>query len=52
MFYWYFPSFSDPKNDPLVFWLSGGPGCSSSMALFTENGPFEIYKNNLTLHMR
>lgn len=42
MFYWLFPSRSDADKDPLVIWLSGGPGCSSSLAIFHENGPMEI----------
>ncbi|GFP79690.1 serine carboxypeptidase-like 48 [Phtheirospermum japonicum] len=36
------------KNDanaPVVVWLSGGPGCSGSLALFYENGPFHLTKN-------
>lgn len=42
MFYWMFESQSDPKNDPLVLWLTGGPGCSGMLALFFENGPYTV----------
>ncbi|KAE9361951.1 hypothetical protein PF008_g526 [Phytophthora fragariae] len=41
-FYWYFESRSQPSTDPLVLWLTGGPGCSSMMALLTENGPCHV----------
>ncbi|KAE9593175.1 putative carboxypeptidase C [Lupinus albus] len=44
MFYFFFESRTN-KDDPVVIWLSGGPGCSSSIALFYENGPFKIAKN-------
>lgn len=36
---------TNPDTDPLVFWLTGGPGCSSEVALFYENGPFTINQN-------
>ena len=42
MFYWLFPSRQDPDKDPLVIWLTGGPGCSSELALFVENGPMRV----------
>lgn len=47
MFYFFFES-RNSKNDPVVIWLTGGPGCSSELALFYENGPFQI-SNNLSL---
>jgi cathepsin A (carboxypeptidase C) len=42
LFYWWFQSRNQPSTDPLVLWLTGGPGCSSELALFEENGPFKI----------
>merc|ERR1712166_305485 len=38
-----FDSRQETKDtDPLIMWLSGGPGCSSEIALFEENGPYKI----------
>ncbi len=42
MFYWLFRSKGTPDTDPLVLWLTGGPGCASEVALFFENGPYTI----------
>ncbi|KAK9879924.1 hypothetical protein WA026_008428 [Henosepilachna vigintioctopunctata] len=51
LFTWFFPSESDPLNDPVVVWLQGGPGSSSLFGLFGENGPFEM-KNEKEVNLR
>merc|ERR1712227_36951 len=43
-FFWLLESRSNPTTDPLIVWLTGGPGCSSQMALLKENGPCNINK--------
>jgi cathepsin A (carboxypeptidase C) len=48
MFYWMFRSRTNPSKDPLLVWLTGGPGCSSELAVFYENGPFTI-NDDMTL---
>ena len=43
-FYWFFESRNEPSTDPIVLWMTGGPGCSSAIALFHENGPCHVNK--------
>uniref|UniRef100_A0A1J3E7R1 Serine carboxypeptidase-like 13 n=4 Tax=Noccaea caerulescens TaxID=107243 RepID=A0A1J3E7R1_NOCCA len=51
MFYYFIKSENNPQEDPLLIWLTGGPGCSSLFALLFENGPlalkFEVYNGSL-----
>ena len=48
LFFWYFPSQQD-SSAPLLIWLNGGPGVSSMLGLFWENGPIMLGKRkNIT----
>ncbi|KAF0698417.1 Aste57867_10946 [Aphanomyces stellatus] len=44
-FYSFFESRHNPATDPLVVWLEGGPGSSSTWAMFNVNGPCFIGDN-------
>ncbi|KAI3611512.1 hypothetical protein WG66_002067 [Moniliophthora roreri] len=49
LFFYFFESRSDPINDDVIFWTSGGPGGSSAVGLFTELGPCRIIGPNETV---
>jgi len=51
LFYWFVESQSNPKSDPVVLWLNGGPGCSSLDGLLTEHGPFLVNEDGKTLRV-
>lgn len=44
--YTFLESTNDPSTDPVLLWSNGGPGCSSLLGLFAENGPYILDNNN------
>jgi Serine carboxypeptidase len=42
MFYFFFEARNNSDTGPLALWLTGGPGCSSELAVFVENGPYAL----------
>ncbi|KAI3842726.1 hypothetical protein MKW98_015393 [Papaver atlanticum] len=49
LFYYFFKSEGNPKEDPLILWLAGGPRCSALSAVIFEIGPvYMTHGENIT----
>ncbi|XP_056160714.1 serine carboxypeptidase-like 2 [Syzygium oleosum] len=46
LFYYFIESERSPKDDPMMLWLTGGPGCSSLSGLIYEIGPLNFNYDN------
>ncbi|KAG8639571.1 hypothetical protein MANES_14G155200v8 [Manihot esculenta] len=46
LFYYFVESERSPSLDPLMLWLTGGPGCSVLSAFFYESGPVAFNYSN------
>ncbi|KAF8038448.1 hypothetical protein BT93_B1097 [Corymbia citriodora subsp. variegata] len=46
LFYYFIESERSPEDDPLLLWLTGGPGCSALSGLLFEIGPLQFDYSN------
>ncbi|KAL7603805.1 hypothetical protein Lser_V15G15633 [Lactuca serriola] len=55
LFYYFVESERNPEEDPLLFYLTGGPGCSAIITFFYQIGPlsfnFDNAPENITISL-
>ncbi|KAI6145134.1 Alpha/Beta hydrolase protein [Pisolithus tinctorius] len=51
MWFWFFEARNSPETAPFTLWLNGGPGCSSMIGLFQENGPCKVNPDGETTYL-
>ncbi|XP_056695950.1 serine carboxypeptidase-like 18 isoform X6 [Spinacia oleracea] len=52
LFYYFIKSERDPEKDPLMLWLTGGPGCSALSGLVLEIGPLNFNTSACNWHSK
>ncbi|KAH0831251.1 Alpha/Beta hydrolase protein [Lanmaoa asiatica] len=51
MWFWFFEARNSPETAPFTLWLNGGPGCSSMIGLFQENGPCLVHEDGNSTYL-
>ena len=49
-FFWMFEAKQNPSTAPVILWMTGGPGCSSGLAILAENGPCHVNETTGSLY--